>query len=126
MSKFQQAPDAHLHCDTITILARERAKAAKHARGGGLSHAVSGLWKTAAHEIIRRSRSKAHYRNPMNISIREHMTDVDCFDGAQARATGREGDAKHEDTSEDNEEEVADVVVVHPVVDGRLKNVGRE
>lgn len=118
--------DTHLHEDTHAIVSRERVKTLKSSHHQP-RHSISGRWKDAAHEIIRRTRSKAHYRNPLNISAREHMTDVDCFDGTQARTVGKTAEARVASTSnEDKTDDESDVIVVHPVVDGRLKDVGRK
>jgi hypothetical protein len=43
------------------------------------------------------------------------MSNVDCFDGQSARS-GAPGQVELGDE---------DLLVVHPVVDGRLKNIGR-
>lgn len=51
------------------------------------------------------------------------MSSVDCFDGARARKGGGEDSGND---AGDNAETKGDLVVVAPVVDGRLKNLGVE
>lgn len=47
------------------------------------------------------------------------MSDVDCYDGKQVRRGHGNGKGGHEKTCTE------DLLVIHPVVDGRLKDVAR-
>lgn len=103
------APMDHLHPNTRTIISKAHdnfTRAVKH-------------WHHAAVLAVRHSRSKAHYRDRIDVSGREHMSDVDCFHGAKARkgsiGVEDQGDNPHED-----------LLLIHPVVDGRLKDEVRQ
>jgi 5'-nucleotidase len=73
-------------------------------------------WQHALHKL----RPRAHYQGHFNITAREHMSGVDCYDGKKVRRGGGEdGKNGHEKTYK------ADLLVIHPVVDGRLKDVAR-
>lgn len=52
------------------------------------------------------------------------MSGVDTFDGKGVRtgAIRKTGETTNQDEDEDNEE---DLPVIHPIVDGRLKDEGR-
>lgn len=70
------------------------------------------LWRHAATLAIHH----AHYQNHFKISVTEHMSEVDAFDGERARkslactpASGYEND---------------NLLLVKPEVDGRLKDEG--
>ncbi|TFK42780.1 Metallo-dependent phosphatase-like protein [Crucibulum laeve] len=78
-------------------------------------------WKHAADlaiQRIRSLRSNGHYRNTMNVSATEHMSPVDVFDGQKARKGEKTGSRETEGSDDD-------LLVISPVVDGRLKDVGR-
>ncbi|KAF8969879.1 Metallo-dependent phosphatase [Flammula alnicola] len=75
------------------------------------------LWKHAADLAIHKTRSNLHYRNHFMISTTEHMSSVDAFDGANAR--------KGRDCAKVSAEENADLLLVTPAVDGRLKDEGQ-
>ncbi|PIL23766.1 hypothetical protein GSI_13516 [Ganoderma sinense ZZ0214-1] len=94
---------------------------------------IGDMWRRVAGAALRWSRG--HYRDNLRISGREHMSDVDCFDGAKVRK-GRfereeakvEGEAK-EGRGEDDVEVTGfeeDLVTIFPVIDGRLKDEGRK
>ena len=94
---------------------------------------ISDMWKRAAGAALRWSRG--HYRDNLRISGREHMSDVDCFDGAKVRKGRFEREEKVWDPRKDQrkrEEDVEltgleeDLVTIFPVVDGRLKDEGRK
>lgn len=103
---------AHLHVATKAIIGKERQRRERQ----GIPNESKGVqsWKHAA-ALALRSRSHAHYKDQINVCGREHMSEVDCFDGGKARK-GSVGDVKHEDK---------DLVTIQPVVDGRLKDDGR-
>lgn len=92
------------------------------ARERSPSPSVVYRWKHAARRALRWSR--AHYRDNIHITGREHMSPVDHFDGRSLRkqAVAVE-DAKKE--AKEKQEEEEDLAVIHPIVDGRLKDEGR-
>ncbi|KAH7107747.1 Metallo-dependent phosphatase [Auriculariales sp. MPI-PUGE-AT-0066] len=68
-------------------------------------------WRNAAHKVVEHRR---HIRDASSIANREHMSDFDCFDGQAAR-TGKVAEKRSP----------VEVITIHPVVDGRLKDVAR-
>jgi hypothetical protein len=74
------------------------------------------LWRHATTLAIHRGRSTAHYQNHFKISVTEHMSEVDAFDGEHARKSLACNPAFGDET--DN------LLVVTPEVDGRLKDEG--
>ncbi|KAH7927752.1 Metallo-dependent phosphatase [Leucogyrophana mollusca] len=93
----------HLHCDTADIVSRE---------------VIVHKWQRAAGGILQRLRSRAHYRDRINIAANEHMSDVDCFSGDQAR----QGRKTNEEKGDERDEYLP---VIHPVIDNRLRDGGR-
>jgi len=77
--------------------------------------AIHAEWKVTTRKAHRRS-SKAHYQNTIDLTAKEHMSSVDCFDGKEARS----GTVADEIELADE-----DLVTVSPVVDGRMKDEGR-
>jgi len=53
---------------------------------------------------------RTQYRESLRVTQVEHMSEVDCFDGEKMR-------------SHTTDEE--DLVNIHPVLDGRFKDIGR-
>ncbi|TBU28887.1 Metallo-dependent phosphatase [Dichomitus squalens] len=99
--------------------------------------AIGDLWRRAAGIALRWSRG--HYRDHMRISGREHMSEVDCFDGETMRKGKFEKDRTKEESQdtekkqgkggEENAELTGsgeDLATIHPIVDGRLKDEGRK
>ena len=96
--------------------------------------AIGDMWRRVAGMALRWSRG--HYRDNMRITGREHMSDVDCFDGDRMRKGRFERDqqkaAKTMDNSDKGGENVEltgseeDLASIHPIVDGRLKDEGRK
>lgn len=101
----------HLDEDTHAIIAHERKARAEshtiHSRG-------PNRWQHAVSLIHHKRRSKKHYRDHINVSAKEHMSSVDCFDGATMRKMAEQEDRKKDDDAE--------LLVVHPTVDDRLRN----
>lgn len=66
------------------------------------------------------------------MSAKEHMSAVDCFDGEKVRKVHsfKEGESGRQEEKKDEKEGTKpndeDMLVAHPVVDGRLRNIGRE
>lgn len=103
-------PTNHLHEDTKAIIGKERERRERH--GTHAQSKAAQQWQHAA-ALALRSGSHAHYKDQINISAREHMSEVDCFDGGKAR----KGGVDHEDNYGEE-----DLPTIHPTVDGRLKN----
>lgn len=90
------------------------------------SHTISKAkqrWLKATEMIVNFERQRApsghsitEIGDALRVAQQEHMTDIDRFDGAGARGGGA-------DTKRPKKVEL---VVVSPVVDGRLKDVGRK
>jgi len=109
----------HLHSETVDIVRREIEHRKRHAPSKhhfwpkfaqrGQRTAVNTLYKL---------RRRVHYQDHFNTAAREHMSGVDCFDGKKARQ-GHGGDDHHENSYEE------DLLVIHPVLDGRFKDVAR-
>ncbi|OJA12753.1 hypothetical protein AZE42_07928, partial [Rhizopogon vesiculosus] len=95
-----------LHSSTAETLSRE-LEHRSHEADVHKSH-IAAKWQRAAAGALHQARSATHYRDHTNVAARESMDSVDCFN----RATS-EGD--YED----------DLPVIHPVVDGRIKDVAR-
>jgi 5'-nucleotidase len=57
------------------------------------------------------------------VAEREHMSDVDTFDGGSVRR-GR-GEADEKGKREVSQEREGDLLTIHPEVDGRLKDIAR-
>ncbi|KAJ8594242.1 Metallo-dependent phosphatase [Rhizopogon salebrosus TDB-379] len=87
-----------LHSSTATILSREL----EHRKQEADDHKsrIAAKWQRAATGALNQVRSQAHYRDHTNVAARESMDSVDCFG--------------------DDED---DLPVIHPVVDGRIKDV---
>ncbi|OJA12754.1 hypothetical protein AZE42_07929 [Rhizopogon vesiculosus] len=95
-----------LHSSTAAILSRE-LEHRKHEADDHKSR-IAAKWQRAATGALNQARSKAHYQDHINVAAQEPMDSVDCFNRA---------------TAGDDDED--DLPVIHPVVDGRLKNVAR-
>jgi 5'-nucleotidase len=87
-----------LHSSTAAILSRELEQ---HEANDHASH-IAAKWQQAATGALNQVRSQAHYRDRTNIAARESMHSVDRFG--------------------DDED---DLPVIHPVLDGRMKDVAR-
>ncbi|KAF8126527.1 Metallo-dependent phosphatase-like protein [Boletus edulis] len=82
-----------------------------------IDHLHSETAEVVGREIEHRERrSRMHYQDHFNITAREHMSCVDCYDGTKVRR-GNDGKNGHEKTYKE------DLLVIHPVVDGRFTAV---
>ncbi|TFK55022.1 Metallo-dependent phosphatase [Heliocybe sulcata] len=99
----------HLHPDTERILHREKTYK-EEARSRAARN-----WQHLANIAVHRSRSREHYRSQISVSSREHMSEVDCFQNKALRDEDGTGDGSEED-----------LLVIHPELDGRLKDLGRD
>ncbi|KDQ60604.1 hypothetical protein JAAARDRAFT_708193 [Jaapia argillacea MUCL 33604] len=109
----------HLNPETTGIISRERGRQDRVTSRAKMRAAEN--WKHLADLVIHQLRSKRHYRDNLIVSTREHMSGVDCFDGSLMRGGATSGSADEQEESFDS-----DLLVVHPEVDGRLKDVGRD
>ena len=90
-------------------------------------------WKLATSLVIKSIRSKRHYQDNLSVPQVEHMSEVDVFDGEQMRR--RWGAPQPDDTNSEKEKEPGeansrtkdeeDLLHIHPVLDGRFKDIGR-
>ncbi|EGN96165.1 hypothetical protein SERLA73DRAFT_170577 [Serpula lacrymans var. lacrymans S7.3] len=116
MARLANGSPEHLHHDTAAIIVRERERLNHHKDDNHLK--ISHQWQQIAARALAQSRSRAHYSDHIKTSEREHMSDVDCFDGQKARSGRAEDAGKKYDGDED-------LLIIHPVIDGRLKDEGR-
>ena len=113
LARFDNSQD-HLHGETHRVIQRERSRLKRHES----DHSVAiERWKKAVSSVLHSSRSRKHFQDRIHITSKEHMAVVDCFDGAKQRA-GEPQDASNIMGGPSEE----DLLVVHPVVDGRLKD----
>jgi len=112
LARFNKSQD-HLHGETHKVIQKERSHQKRHG-----SHSVAlERWRKAVSSVLHSSRSQRHFRDRIHITSKEHMTVVDCFDGAKQRAGEPQGEINAiENPSEE------DLLVVYPEVDGRLKD----
>jgi len=89
MARLADRP--YLHADTKGIIGKERQRRKRHDVLNESKRAQS--WQHAT-TVALRSRSYAHYKDQINVCAREHMSEVDCFDGGKARRHSV-GDVKH-------------------------------
>ncbi|KIJ60609.1 hypothetical protein HYDPIDRAFT_138801 [Hydnomerulius pinastri MD-312] len=118
-SQDKKAKTDHLHTDTTAIITREIGHRERHAHNHKPS--VAQKWQHAVAGVLHNLRSQAHYQDHINITAREHMSCVDCFDGEKARCL-----SKVDSESGQKKSHSEDLLVIHPVVDGRLKDEGRD
>ncbi|KAI0048198.1 Metallo-dependent phosphatase [Auriscalpium vulgare] len=105
----------HLHQETHRIVNHARAHQTQLS-----AHAHSRATERW-HHAVRWARSKRHYQDHINVSAKEHMSDVDCFDGARQRA-GQPQPARDEETDKGPNDHL---ITVHPIRDGRLHDEAR-
>jgi len=108
---FGTKRNAFIQSDTEAIIQREKTRQHK------LESSARMRWKKAADLAIKHVRSKRHYQDNMAVARHEHMSGVDSFDGEKMRGGKSSGNADAMDE---------DLLVIHPIVDGRLKDVGGE
>ncbi|CCM02861.1 uncharacterized protein FIBRA_04973 [Fibroporia radiculosa] len=116
-----------LHPDTQHLISREKARQERYGRRPKpqphhSSTSLNSKLRHAAKVALRWTRG--HYRDHISVTGREHMSEVDQFDGRtlrrgtiiEAKSDGPTGNVKEEE----------DLIEIHPVVDGRLKDEGRK
>ncbi|CDO69028.1 hypothetical protein BN946_scf184834.g35 [Trametes cinnabarina] len=118
----------------LRSLSPSKAKGDATPRAKSPAGRIGDMWRRVAGAALRWSRG--HYRDHLRVSGREHMSEVDCFDGDRMRKGEFEKDnmkrpekelsAEKEQPSEEFDGSEEDLVVIHPIVDGRLKDEGRK
>ncbi|KAI0306747.1 Metallo-dependent phosphatase [Multifurca ochricompacta] len=118
LARFSESQN-HLHEETHRIIQNERARLKKtdSRHNTAVEH-----WKKSLSSALRWSRSRRHFRDYIHITSKEHMSGVDCFDGAKQRAGKPQGEGGTWNESPTNE----GLLVVHPWVDGRLRDEAQE
>jgi len=117
MSRLADRSTTKLREDTWGLISRENARNVKSEASS--TEGAAQRWKHAASLALNWSRSKEHYQDHLSVTAKEHMSGVDCFDGQKARSgEGFEGIPQGEEGGED-------LPVVSPIVDGRLRDEGR-
>lgn len=120
--KPQERIETLLSSATKGIIEREQARQDRFNRSAKAD--ILSRWRRAFRLAVRYSR--AHYKELIHVTSKEHMSGVDCFDGAGARAACPvEGYQLDNDDSNDGDRGEDDLVLIHPVLDGRLADRGR-
>jgi len=110
LARFNES-QVHLHEETHKVIQNERTRLVKAT--SHLSNAAEHWQKLA----LRWSQSRRRFSEHIHITSKEHMSEVDCFDGAKQRAGEPQGES---DTLGKPSDE--DLLVVHPCVDGRVRD----
>ena len=115
-----------MRADTEVIVQREQKRSQR------LQNPEKMHWKLAASLVIKSIRSKRHYQDNLSVAQVEHMSEVDCFDGESmrkkwggphAREVNEGGSQEKSSPTTDDSE--ADLLQIHPVLDGRLRDIAR-
>lgn len=114
MARLDSSPTSLLNPRSPRIISLERGRQEEHRPSQAARH-----WRLVASKVLHKTRAGKHYTDHIGITEREHMSNVDCFDGATMR-----GQSKEEEKTEDSEEE-SDLLTISPAVDDRLKDEGR-
>lgn len=104
-----------LNSNTLRIISRERGRQAQHRPSLATLH-----WRLVVSKVLHNTRVGKHYADHISVTEREHMSPVDCFDGAAMR-----GEQTQEGKKGEGQENESDLLTIHPEVDGRLKDKGR-
>src|SRR5271154_1152739 len=84
MARTTEEDKRHLHSTTAGLITREAERRRKDI-ASAKNPTIHSL-KQAARRAFRWSKTKGHYRDYINVTAREHMSSVDCFDGKKARS----------------------------------------
>ncbi|KAH9060048.1 Metallo-dependent phosphatase [Lactarius vividus] len=116
LARFNES-QVHLHEETHKIIQNERSRLVK-----ATSHlsAAAEHWQKITSSALRWSRSGRRFSEHIHITSKEHMSGVDCFDGAKQRAGELQGESDGLGRPSDE-----DLLVVYPWVDGRLRDEGQ-
>lgn len=125
LAKENTLSQTFMQADTELIVQRE-GKRSQRLQNPGKMH-----WKLATSLVIKSIRSKGHYQGNLSVTQVEHMSEVDCFDGETMRK--KWGAPRPEDPKEEKDEgmrssrttDEEDLLHIHPVLDGRFKDIGR-
>lgn len=116
ISRITKHPSSEdLNAYTKAAIKREQQRKTDSATHEGHAAEIAHRWKTAAKLAVKQRRK--HVQDHIKISLTEHMSGVDVYDGAKSRL-GKKAD-------EDIEIPEEDLLVVHLSVDGRLRDVAR-
>ncbi|KAK7693184.1 hypothetical protein QCA50_002750 [Cerrena zonata] len=129
MSKLVDANADLLHSETAQVISREKARQARYDKSQSQAHQeAANKWRRIANAALRWSR--AHYKDNIYVTEREHMSPVDCFDGQGLRTALKSDDWEKDEVRSSagisQEELEKDLVTIHPIVDGRLRDEGRQ
>ncbi|KAI0078996.1 Metallo-dependent phosphatase [Panus rudis PR-1116 ss-1] len=119
MARLSSESSDLIHEETATVIRREKARQDRYDQSA--KSKTADKWRHVAQLALRWSR--AHYKDNLYVTEREHMSDVDCFDGDKMRSNLGEEVVEKEKNEEETLEE--DLITIHPIVDGRLFDKGR-
>jgi 5'-nucleotidase len=125
LAKENALSQTFMQANTEAIVERERRRSQR------LEHPGKMHWKLAASLVIKSIRSKKHYQENLSVPQVEHMSEVDCFDGEKMRrewGASRAEAAEKEKSQDEKSSHPADeddLLQIHPVLDGRFKDIGR-
>ena len=127
---YDRRHHAHHGHPAVRETSRSRSKTPHHlgvdtpsaSRERSPSPSIVYRWKHVARRALRWSR--AHYRDNIHITAREHMSPVDHFDGSSLRKQQAKAMEDAQKAAQEKEDE-EDLAVIHPIVDGRLRDEGR-
>ena len=108
---------AHLHTETAAMIARASLSAE--------AHRARKHWRQAIEGVQNMIHSPSHFRIPFMLANREHMSEIDCFDGHSTRHNGPAGVKSLHACEGKTSIEREDLFTITPLVDGRLKDIGR-
>ncbi|KAH7910160.1 Metallo-dependent phosphatase-like protein [Hygrophoropsis aurantiaca] len=115
MARMADKNRHYLNFNTSDIVLREMRSSEQHLADSKLH--IAHKWQRVASGVLQKLHSGAHYRDRLNVSANEHMSVIDCFNGKMMRQ--EEVDDKEDNVGDE------DLLVIHPVIDGRLRDVGR-
>jgi 5'-nucleotidase len=117
MASLKHHPSKEDICATAkSAIKREQKRRDADQAGKKPKSKAHNRWKQAIALALRESRSRRHYQEHLSVSTAEHMSAVDPFDGDNCRK-GEE--------SQNYSGKPEDLLVISPVIDGRLKDEGR-
>ncbi|KAI9446638.1 Metallo-dependent phosphatase [Lactarius indigo] len=113
LARFNES-QAHLDEETHKIIQNERSRLVK---ATSRLSAAAEHWQKITSSALRWSRSGRRFSQHIHITSKEHMSGVDCFDGAKQRAGELQCESDGPGRPSDD-----DLLVVYPWVDGRLRD----
>lgn len=116
----QERIEQLINAATKEVIWREIARKDRYDKHSSSRRDIVTKWKHAARLALRWSR--AHYRDHIRVTEKEHMSGVDCFDGGSVRSRKANDEAELKETLDVSED---DIITIHPFVDGRFKDEGR-